>query len=137
MSKTLPKKEPAPQGAESPPRYPEKLYYKIGEICEISGLPAHVLRFWEREFPQLSPNKTRSGHRLYRKRDIETIFQIKALLYDQKFTIKGAREYLDRGPSAGTPHAAPSPGGEVLGRLRDGLNQILDHLNKLPPFDTE
>src|SRR5512135_2005490 len=74
--------------------FPQKLYYKIGEVGEITGVPSHVLRFWEKQFPQLAPNKTRSGHRLYKKRDIQVILHIKDLLYNKRFTIKGARESL-------------------------------------------
>ncbi len=137
MTKIVQKSEQTGVQLSDTPQYPEKLYYKIGEICEITGLPAHVLRFWEREFPQLSPNKTRSGHRLYRKRDIETIFQIKSLLYDQKFTIKGAREFIEKDSGSGVAVSVPTTGGEVLGRLRDGLTQILDRLDRTPPFDSE
>jgi len=133
MTRTARKKAPeAEQGIDLRP-YPEKLYYKIGEICEITGLPAHVLRFWEREFPQLSPNKTRSGHRLYRKRDIETILTIKELLKRRKYTIQGAREYLDGSPKA-EPPSIEGASGEVLGRLRDGLSQLQERLNRQPPL---
>lgn len=72
----------------------KKLYYKIGEISEITGLAHHVIRFWEKEFPQLSPRKTPTGHRIYSEKDLETILLIKKLLYEKKFTISGAREYL-------------------------------------------
>lgn len=71
-----------------------KLYYKIGEVCEITQLPHHVIRFWEKEFPQLTPRKTSTGHRIFSEKDIQTILIIKDLLYNKKFTIKGAREYI-------------------------------------------
>jgi len=73
---------------------PEKLYFKIGEVCELVGVQAHVLRYWETEFPQLSPQKNRSGQRSYRRRDVEISLRIKELLYDEMFTIAGARKKL-------------------------------------------
>jgi len=73
---------------------PKKLYYKIGEVCEIVGVEAHVLRFWETEFPALSPPKSKSGQRTYRPKDIEILLQIRKLLYEDGFTIAGARKKL-------------------------------------------
>lgn len=72
-----------------------KIYYKIGEVSELTDLPHHVIRFWEKEFPQLSPRKTSSGHRIYSQKDIQTIMLIKELLYENKFTIKGAKELIE------------------------------------------
>jgi DNA-binding transcriptional MerR regulator len=73
---------------------PEKLYFKIGEVSSITGLPSYVLRFWETEFSRINPKRTDSGQRLYRKSDIELILKIKNLLYSNKFTIEGAKQYL-------------------------------------------
>jgi len=73
---------------------PDKLYFKIGEVADIVGLEAYVLRFWESEFPVLSPKKTEAGHRVYRKKDVETVVAIKELLYEQGYTIAGARKRL-------------------------------------------
>ena len=73
---------------------PEKIYFKIGEVCEIVGVQAHVLRYWETEFSMLSPQKNRSGQRSYRRKDVETALRIKELLYDEMFTIAGARKKL-------------------------------------------
>ncbi|MGH9948313.1 MAG: MerR family transcriptional regulator [Pyrinomonadaceae bacterium] len=73
---------------------PEKIYFKIGEVCEIVGVQAHVLRYWETEFPMLSPQKNRSGQRSYRRKDVEISLRIKELLYDEMFTIAGARKKL-------------------------------------------
>jgi len=73
---------------------PDKLYFKIGEVSEIAGLPAHVLRFWESEFKMINPKRTPSGQRQYRKQDLELILNIKYLLYDKKFTIQGAKRHL-------------------------------------------
>lgn len=73
---------------------PEKIYFKIGEVCDLVGVQAHVLRYWETEFPQLSPQKNRSGQRSYRRKDVEMSLRIKELLYDEMFTIAGARKKL-------------------------------------------
>jgi DNA-binding transcriptional MerR regulator len=73
---------------------PEKIYFKIGEVCELVGVQAHVLRYWETEFPMLSPQKNRSGQRSYRRRDVEIAFRIKQLLYEEMFTIAGAKKKL-------------------------------------------
>lgn len=132
MSGPVRKSSEAGPGVPAANPIPAKLYYKIGEVCEIASLPPHVLRFWEHEFPQLVPTKSPKGHRLYRKRDIETILKIKELLYERKFTIKGAREYLG---SAGEVEPTPSKGaGEVLGKLKEGLQRVLDRLERRPPL---
>lgn len=73
---------------------PDKLYFKIGEVCDITGIQPHVLRYWETEFPQLAPEKNRSGQRVYKRRDIEMVLRIKKLLYEEKFTIAGAKKRL-------------------------------------------
>jgi DNA-binding transcriptional MerR regulator len=73
---------------------PEKLFFKIGEVCELAGVQAHVLRYWETEFPMLAPQKNRSGQRTYRRRDVEMALRIKQLLYDEQYTIAGAKKKL-------------------------------------------
>ncbi len=73
---------------------PEKIYFKIGEVCELLDVQAHVLRYWETEFPMLSPQKNKSGQRSYRRRDVEIALRIKELLYQEMFTIAGARKKL-------------------------------------------
>jgi len=73
---------------------PEKLFFKIGEVCEITDVQAHVLRYWESEFPMLAPQKNRAGQRTYRKRDVEMALRIKELLYDDQYTIAGAKKKL-------------------------------------------
>src|SRR5690349_19782442 len=75
----------------------DKLYFKIGEVSEIVGVAAHVLRYWESEFPTIKPHKSRSQQRVYRRKDVETLLKIKHLLYDRKFTIAGARQELRKG----------------------------------------
>jgi DNA-binding transcriptional MerR regulator len=76
----------------STPEIPDKLYFRIGDVARLCEVPAYVLRFWETEFPQLKPNKGGTGQRLYRKRDVEMALRIKSLLYDQGYTIPGARQ---------------------------------------------
>ncbi len=73
---------------------PHKLYFRIGEVARIVGVKPYVLRYWESEFAVLRPEKTASGHRLYRRRDVEILLDIKRLLYDEKFTISGAKKRL-------------------------------------------
>jgi len=89
---------------------PDKLFFKIGEVCELVGVQAHVLRYWETEFPMLSPQKNQSGQRSYRKKDVETALKIKQLLYKEMFTIAGARKKLQSDSrQAKQPNAAPAP----------------------------
>jgi DNA-binding transcriptional MerR regulator len=76
---------------------PDKLYFKIGEVSEIIGVEPYVLRYWETEFPALKPSKSRSQQRMYRKRDVELLIEIKRLLYDEMYTIAGAKKQLARG----------------------------------------
>ena len=99
---------------------PEKLFFKIGEVCDIAGVQAHVLRYWETEFPMLQPQKNRAGQRTYRRRDVEMALRIKQLLYDEQYTIAGAKKKLAgelRGPGRenGQP-GAPKPAGRSLQR---------------------
>ena len=82
------------QTAKTPVSIPDKLYFRIGDVARLCSLPAYVLRFWETEFPQLKPHKGGSGQRLYRKRDVEIVLEIKRLLYGEGFTIAGARRSL-------------------------------------------
>lgn len=101
---------------------PEKLYFKIGEVCEIVGVQAHVLRYWETEFPMLTPQKNRAGQRTYRRRDVEMALRVKELLYDEQYTIAGAKKRLaneTRGTSklkvVGS-ETAPSPPAATAGQ---------------------
>lgn len=82
---------------------PDKFYFKIGEVSKISGLPSHVLRFWETEFNKLNPRRTASGQRSYTRKDVGMILEIKHLLYEKKFTIEGARKYLNAKTKAESP----------------------------------
>jgi len=85
------------------PEIPDKLYFRIGDVAKLCEVPAYVLRFWETEFPQLKPNKGGTGQRLYRKRDVEMALRIKSLLYDQGYTIPGARQVFKAEVKPGSP----------------------------------
>jgi len=110
---------------------PDKLYFRIGEVASLCRLPAYVLRFWETEFPQLKPVKSSTGQRMYRKRDVENVLQIKRLLYEQGFTITGARQQLrseaksDKGQ---TTIPFPARSAAELQHIRQGLREILNIL---------
>ena len=89
------------------PKIPDKLYFKIGEVAELTGVKPHVLRYWEAEVASIRPTKNRHQQRLYRQRDIELILRLKDLLYNQGYTIAGARKFLRRKPTAAEVVAAP------------------------------
>src|SRR5882757_4939835 len=80
--------------SQSSSTIPQKLFFKIGEVCELAGVQAHVLRYWETEFPMLAPQKNRAGQRVYRRKDVEMVMRIRDLLYEEKFTIAGAKKKL-------------------------------------------
>ncbi len=82
----------------SDPEIPNKLYFRIGEVAKLAGIKPYVLRFWESEFSALGPKKSGTGHRLYRRKDVELVLEIKRLLYEKRFTIEGARKVLDSKP---------------------------------------
>src|ERR1700753_287554 len=109
----------------SDPVIPDKLYFRIGEVSKLCHLPAYVLRFWESEFPQLKPVKGSNGQRMYRQRDVETLLRIKKLLYEQRFTIPGARQQLkDEAKPAQKQAGLPFPAGGSradLKKVRQGL----------------
>src|SRR2546425_12378679 len=87
------------------PEIPDKLYFKIGEVSELLGVEPYVLRYWETEFTVLQPKKSGTGHRLYRRKDVELLLRIKYLLYEKKFTIEGARQSLQAESRAAKPKA--------------------------------
>ena len=89
---------------------PQKLFFKIGEVCELAGVQAHVLRYWETEFPMLAPQKNRAGQRTYRRKDVEIALRIKELLYDEQYTIAGAKKKLaSELRSPGREGSGPAP----------------------------
>jgi DNA-binding transcriptional MerR regulator len=108
------------------PEIPDKLYFKIGEVSEILGVEPYVLRYWETEFSQLTPKKSGTGHRLYRRKDVELLLRIKHLLYEKRFTIEGARQTL-RG-LAPAPKAAGGRSGQQLLFPADPLPEIRKEL---------
>jgi DNA-binding transcriptional MerR regulator len=102
--------------AQAAREIPEKSLFRIGEVSRLTATKAFVLRYWESEFPTLQPVKSPSGHRLYRREDIETVFEIKRLLYEEGFTIAGARKHLaeQAGKNGGAPVGASSIAREEL-----------------------
>jgi DNA-binding transcriptional MerR regulator len=124
---------------------PNKLFFKIGEVCEITDTQPYVLRYWESEFPALAPAKNSSGQRIYRRRDIETILRIKQLLYEEGFTIAGAKKRLEaeltgKGDTPSSMAAAaqaiaaedvgPDPTRAALREVRDQLRDLLTLLDR-------
>jgi len=99
---------------------PEKLFFKIGEVCELAGVRAHVLRYWESEFPMLAPQKNRAGQRVYRKRDVEMALRIKELLYEDQYTIAGAKKRLSHELRGGRLKAVDSEEDSSNGTQLDG-----------------
>jgi len=111
---------------------PDKLYFRIGEVATLCRLPAYVLRFWESEFPQLKPVKSSTGQRMYRKRDVESVLRIKQLLYEQGFTIAGARQQLRAETKPDRTQGAipfPSQSTAEIQHIRQGLREILSMLS--------
>lgn len=106
------------------PEIPDKLFYRIGEVSRIAGVPASVLRFWEGEFPRIKPRRTDAGQRVYRRKDVELILTIKRLLYDEKFTIKGARQHLK---ARSAPPSQPVHS-DLISDIRSELSRIRDLL---------
>ena len=125
-------------------KIPNKLFFKIGEVCEITDTQPYVLRYWESEFPALAPAKNSSGQRIYRRRDIETVLRIKQLLYDEGFTIAGAKKRLESELQGRVETPQPTPAGngggagggdgatgrDALKEVREGLREILTLLER-------
>ncbi len=117
-------------------KIPNKLFFKIGEVCELTETQPYVLRYWESEFPALAPAKNNSGQRIYRRRDIETILRIKSLLYEEGFTIAGAKKKLEqemkddgKGQTPVTRPVADADTGGSIRRIESGLREILQILD--------
>lgn len=118
----------------------KKAYYSIGEVCEVTGLRPHVLRYWETQFQALHPTKNRAGNRVYRPEEVETILLVKRLLYEEKYTIEGAdrkiREMRSTGELREERKDAVEP--ELLSAIRGELlelRRILTPLNEADPDD--
>jgi DNA-binding transcriptional MerR regulator len=125
---------------EQRPEIPDKLYFRIGEVSRLAGIKPYVLRFWETEFSSLGPKKSGKGHRLYRRKDVELVLEIKRLLYDKRYTIEGARKFLDSrsrevvAKPVSAKAARPQPdlftdSGPALEVIRKELNEILQLLS--------
>jgi DNA-binding transcriptional MerR regulator len=124
-------KATAPQLRSADVVIPEKLYFRIGEVAQLCRLPAYVLRFWETEFPHLKPVKSSTGQRMYRHKDVESVLRIKKLLYEEGFTIAGARQQLKietKGDKKQTPLPFPERASD-LKYIRQGLKDILGLLS--------
>jgi DNA-binding transcriptional MerR regulator len=112
---------------------PDKLYFRIGEVAHLCHLPAYVLRFWQTEFPQLKPIKSSTGQRMYRHKDVENVLRIKKLLYEEGFTIAGARQHLrdeHKGDKKQPPLPFPERSAADLKYVRQGLQEILAMLSR-------
>ncbi|MDE1154336.1 MAG: MerR family transcriptional regulator [Acidobacteriaceae bacterium] len=109
----------------APPEIPDKLYFRIGDVARLCEVPAYVLRFWETEFPQLKPNKGGTGQRLYRRRDVEMALRIKSLLYDQGYTIPGARQVFKN-------ESRPQEMGPVMAQAAE-TEPVLDEASAIDP----
>jgi DNA-binding transcriptional MerR regulator len=96
---------------------PDRMFYRIKEVCTITGLKPHVLRYWEQEFKDIKPVKSSKGQRLYKRKDLDTILAIKKLLYEKRYTIDGAKKYL-----TGQRH--------IMDEIREELTQIVEILKK-------
>ena len=119
------RERPAPTAVELPSEVPDRLYFRIGEVSAITGVPPYVLRYWESEFPALQPRKSGGGQRLYRKRDVAMILEIKRLLYQERYTVAGARRRLTEREERARRLEARA----TLQRLRAGLEGILKQLS--------
>jgi DNA-binding transcriptional MerR regulator len=115
------------------PQIPNKLYFRIGEVAKLAGIKPYVLRFWETEFPNLGPKKSGTGHRLYRRKDVELVLEIKRLLYEKRYTIEGARKFLGS-KSKATAAKTVQPGkkqGELFNPTPEVLTEIRRELTEI------
>ena len=119
--------------AETEVLIPDKLYFRIGEVSELAQTKSYVLRYWETEFPMLKPQKSRSGHRAYRRRDVEMVLEIKRLLYEKGFTIEGARRQLahpEKGSAEQKDLFRPTVSGAEIKAIKSELQGILTILSR-------
>src|SRR5437667_9186091 len=110
--------EIAEAAGANPEEIPDKLYFRIGEVARLAGIKPYVLRFWETEFPSLGPKKSGTGHRLYRRKDVEQVLEIKRLLYEKRFTIEGARKFLEMQGKENRARADAKPAGRAAARAQ-------------------
>lgn len=110
--------------------FPEKLFYKIGEVSRITGVESYVLRYWETEFPFLRPRKNSSGQRVYTRKDLDTVIQIKKLLHEERYTIEGVRKRFGGSDSAKHLKASPQPPAkEIFEKVKKKLRDLLDQMS--------
>ena len=132
-------------GEQQTPEIPDRLFFRIGDVSQLSGVEAYVLRFWEGEFPSLAPRKSSNGQRQYRRKDVETVLEIKRLLYDEGYTIAGARKAIRdrlkhrkkarREEQSALPFKSqPSPANSLnVSEIKKELQEILALLKKRSP----
>ena len=108
---------------------PDKLYFRIGEVARLASIKPYVLRFWESEFPSLGPRKSGTGHRLYRRKDVELVLEIKRLLYEKRYTIEGARKMLESRGKPEPARAKPAKTRAQTGLFEDSAS-LLDAVRK-------
>ena len=123
-----------------PVKIPDKLYYKVGEVCKIAGIQSYVLKYWETEFPQLTSDKQEGGQKVYARAELDTVLRIKKLLYEDGFTISGAKKQLEKeglaggeepAPVAGPPDEALEKAPEVEVKHTAALQEVLSELKAL------
>jgi len=119
--------------APKPIEIPNRLYFRIGDVARLTGIPAYVLRYWETEFPQVSPKKSGTNQRLYRRKDVEAVLEIKHLLYEKRFTIEGARGYLQEKKTLARTSPAPAAAGQgqLFGPAPDLIVQLKEELRAI------
>lgn len=111
------------------PRIPDKQFFRIGEVAGIAEVETYVLRFWETEFTSLKPQKTRSNQRMYSRKDVEQVLRIRDLLYEEGYTISGARRQLKDGADPGDPLEHPKARG-LVGRIRKEVEELLQLIDE-------
>lgn len=124
--------------ADQQPEIPDKLYFRIGDVSRLADVKPYVLRYWESEFPALAPKKSGTNQRLYRRKDVEMILEIKSLLYEKRFTIEGAKKYFSARPKKAMPRqpvaqgdlfqSGPTLNTEVAAQIRKELSELLNLL---------
>ena len=130
---------PVDPGTAPTPEIPDKIFFRIGEVAQLAGVEPYVIRFWETEFPQLAPRKSGTGHRIYKRKEVEMVLEVKRLLYEKRFTIEGARLYLGQSrrrnkaavkqmAQTGAQAALFPPSQSALQAIREELRAILDML---------
>ena len=123
-NRTLPLKVAGKKARKGEKTIPDKLYFRISEVSKLTGLEPYVLRYWETEFKPIKPVRTKSRHRLYRRKDLDIIFEIKRLLYEEQFTIAGARKRLDQTMRQGKKEEQTVVSGDMKAVLLNTLEEL-------------